>query len=158
MVTAQWLSQSELFAGLSARQLESIAALCREETYPAHATVFQEGEPAKLMYILVQGSVALRVQLKGRPDTTRVTGVTQPGAAFGWSALVEPRQYTASAVTVEETHVVVLDGTSFLATLREHPEVGFVVMHNLAKVVASRLRSAYEQFTSLLQPGLISHG
>ncbi len=158
MITAEWLEGSELFSGLAAHQLEPIAALCREETYPAGATIFVEGEPAARVYLLVRGSVDLRVQLTGRPDTTRVTGVSEPGAAFGWSALVKPGRYTASAVTVEDTRVAVLEGDALLATLRERPDVGFHVMHNLAQVIAGRLGSAYGQFTSLLQPGLISHG
>jgi CRP-like cAMP-binding protein len=158
MLSAEWLTNSDLFAGLDTRQVEPILKLCRETSCPAQSVVFEEGSEARTIYLLQEGEIALRVQLRLRPDSTRVSGVTQSGAVVGWSALVAPQRYTATAVATQPSRIAAIDGTALLRLLRDNPAVGFQVMHNLAGIISGRLRNVYEQFTALAEPGLISHG
>jgi len=158
MLSAEWLVNSELFAGLDARQVEPILKLCQETSCPAGFVVFEEGSEARSVYLLREGEIAVRVQLRLRPDSIRISSATQPGAVFGWSALVAPRRYTATAVTIQPASIVTIDGMALLRFLEDEPAVGFQVMRNLAGIISGRLRNAYEQLAAPPEPGLISHG
>ncbi len=158
MLSAEWLTKSELFAGLDAGQVEPIVGLCRGMSLPAQSIVFEEGGEARTIYLLQDGEIALRVRVRQGLEAARVSGATQPGAVVGWSALIMPHRYTAMAVTVQPSHVVAIDGAALLGSLQLSPAVGFQVMRNLAGVISGRLRNAYEQVTSSTEPGLISQG
>ena len=87
-----------------------------------------------------------------------VAAIKEKGRVFGWSSLVETRQYTSSAVCMEDSKVLTIKGKDLLALLEKMPAAGFVVMRRLAGIASSRLRSTREQLIATLVPGLISHG
>jgi hypothetical protein len=45
--TAAWLGGNPVFAGISARDIESLAAVALEEAHRARASNFMEGEPSR---------------------------------------------------------------------------------------------------------------
>jgi len=130
---------SLIFSGLNKKEKDKVLALGNKETISPNSTIFSEGESAEKLYIMEQGRVAIKALLKeGR--WVPVCAVT-PGDVFGWSCLVPPYRFTASAVVLEETVV-----TSFLASdLRklfvEEPGIGYYMMQNTAQLVTSRLKN-----------------
>lgn len=151
------LKSSKLFNGLSDEVLEKIAGICREESYKRGATIISEGDRAQNLYILEEGLVAIRIQPAAQ-ESIMVSALKEKGQIFGWSALVEPGKYSASAVCLEDSKVIVIQAATLLALLEEFPAVGFVVMRKLVAIVGSRLRDTQQQLTSALTSGLISHG
>ena len=71
MVSIEALRGCELFGELNDAELGEMAALCREESYPAGATIFTEAEMAEDIYILQEGRVILQIQLH---SMTQVSG------------------------------------------------------------------------------------
>ena len=151
------IEESELFKDLSQDVLKKIAAFSQEAEYPRGATIFLE-EEARYLYVLEQGLVTLRIDVPGREERVMVTAIRDRGEVFGWSSLVKPYTYTAAAVCLEATKVIVVDGVKLMRLLEEDPESGFVVMKNVAAIIVSRLHKARAALTSALTPGLISHG
>lgn len=158
MAIVDILRNSELFRGLSDEVLKTIAGVCQEETYNRGTTIFSEREDAQKLFILEEGLVALRIQPAAQEKSIMVTAIKEQGQIFGWSSLVEPAQYTSSAVCMEDSKVLAITRKDLLTLLEESPAVGFMVMRRLAGIVSSRLRSTREQLISALAPGLISHG
>jgi len=151
------IEESELLKGLSQDVLKKITAFSQEAEYPRGATIFLE-EEARHLYVLERGLVTLRIDVPGREEKVMVTAIRDPGEVFGWSSLVKPYTYTAAAVCLEASKVIVVDGIKLMRLLEEDPAAGFIVMKNVAAIVASRLRKARAARTSALTPGLISHG
>jgi CRP-like cAMP-binding protein len=48
-----------LFSELSAEQMQSVRELCLEECFYPGYTLFQDGDPATKMYVLVDGEIEL---------------------------------------------------------------------------------------------------
>ena len=140
MITPQRLSQVSLFEGFSPEQLAPIAELCQEVTGQQGEVLFWEGEKAERLYILLEGEVSLFVQLTSRPERVTVAVVNQPNAMFGWSGVVAPYHYTASALCEADSRLAVLDGQSLIQRLEENPAMGFVVIQRIAAVISDRLR------------------
>jgi CRP/FNR family cyclic AMP-dependent transcriptional regulator len=142
MVTVGTLRPCELFAGLTDEELSEIAAITREQVYDAGAVICAEQEQADHLFILSKGCVQVDVRLHSPLEAGGETTIeeVQPGRIFGWSSLVKQRRFTASARAVEPSSVLVVDASELNAVFDRHPHLGFVVMKQLAEVIASRLR------------------
>jgi CRP-like cAMP-binding protein len=158
MVSVQTLRDSDLLGELGDEKLEQIARLCREEVYPGRATIVQEDEEAPTLYILQDGLVTIRIQSTVHEGGLMVDAVNERGRTFGWSALIEPRRYTASAVCLGEVKVLAIDGADLMKLLEEDLQLGFTVMKKVAEIISWRLRNTRSQLRSAGAEGLITHG
>lgn len=142
MVTTEALVSCELFAGLCPAELEQIAAIANEESYQAGDLIFAEQEVAERLFVLWEGRVQVHVQLRSplEPDGEATIEEVEPGRVFGWSSMVKQRRFTASARALEQVRVLVIEASELNALFDRDPHIGFVVMKQLAEVIASRLR------------------
>lgn len=135
------IREVELFDRIPSHIIDEIAAFAVEEKHPLDHVLFRRGEDADYLYILEDGQVALTT-----PGEKQVTfPISETGAIFGWSALVEPRKYTATAECSMDSQVVKIDGERLLRVFENHPHEGLTVMRRLAGVVASRLIRTYQR-------------
>lgn len=142
MTIIDTLKSSELFGGLETEQLEKVFALCREVSYQAGVTIFNERSEAAEAYIVADGRVVLEMEV--RPVRNRAaipTGVevVSKGECFGWSALVEPHLYTLSARCLTNCTAVALRGDKLLKTMRDDPGLGYQVTRQMARLISRRL-------------------
>ena len=135
------LQEIDLFKGIDSGIMNEIANICSEENYAKDTVLFKKGEEANSLYILEDG--AIDISIKG--DKPLSLPVNNPGEMFGWSALVEPNRYTATAQCVKESKVIELDGELLTRILERHPSEGLTVMKRLAGVIASRLVSRFQE-------------
>ena len=137
------IREVELFEGIPSHVIDEIAHLAGKESFPAEHVLFREGEFAESLYILKDGQVAITIQGK-----TPVTfPIDEPGSAFGWSALVEPRRYTATAEFTMDSQVIKIDGERLLRVFENHPLDGLTIMRRVAGVISRRLIRSYERFS-----------
>lgn len=101
---------------------------------PAGVIVFQEGEPARDMYVLLQGTAEISVG-------GELVEIAQPGALLGELALVDAGPRSATVITRTDCRVVSVNTPQFDLLVRESPEFGRHVM----KVMAERLRRTNEK-------------
>ena len=143
------LSRSQVFKGLQEDEVSLFIPLREELTVERGESIFREGNPARYLFVVEEGRVALTMTLS-RPDgsVTHPTTVASlgPMEAFGWSSLVEPRVLRFSALAVEPSRLTRLDGRALQAVMEEHPSVGYRVMVNLTQLLGSRLARTREAF------------
>jgi signal transduction histidine kinase len=157
-IIVERLARSDIFGDLAQDELAAIAQFCSERTYDEGQAVLIEGEPAKYLFLVERGKLALekKVQL-GRHSTPRNATIDYilPGTTAGFSALTQPHIYSTSAICVEPTRVIVIDGSGLLTFLEGHPAAGMKVMNTLVTVVGSRYRTAIGTLTYFLS--VVSH-
>lgn len=132
----------ELFTGLDDQELAEIAAIAYKETYAVGDLICAEQELANQIFILCQGRVQVHIQLRSslEPDGETTIEEVEPGRIFGWSSLVKQRRFTASARALEPATVLIINANDLNALFDRRLHIGFVVMKQLAEVIASRLR------------------
>lgn len=150
MPTREPLSDFPLFKDLPEDLLAKLSGLASEERFAAGETAFREGERASQLHFLLEGSVTLKVRLTSRPESVTVSAVDQRYESFGWSGIVPPYHYTASAHCERDCRVLLLPGEGFLQALREDPRSGFVVMQRIAEIIASRLSNSRQALLKTL--------
>lgn len=147
MVSVDVLCPCELFVGLGREELEQVAAIATEEAYQSGELICAERELADRLFVLCKGRVQVHVRLQSllEPGGEMTIEEVEPGRIFGWSSMVKQQRFTASARALEPVTVLVIQASDLYALFDRDPHIGFVVMKQLAEVIASRLRHTREQ-------------
>ena len=158
-MNAETLENLSFFHGLDPADREALLAISERRRYGAGETIFAEGDPPGSLRVLVSGLVSLRQKLKGSSGDAQMAAVSEPGAVFGIAALVGAEHlYPHSAVTVEPTEVIEIEGDRLLALFESDPAAGVRILLRFSQYMAAKLSAAREQIRSRVRPGLISHG
>jgi len=134
-------SQIDLVKGLQESDANAVLALATRQSIPSGGELFRLGAEATSLYIIERGRIALTLplQVQGREEDILVEE-RLPGQTVGWSALIPPHRFTLKATSPLETDVLVISRDALTTYFASHPDVGYVVTHNLASVVGSRLQ------------------
>ena len=128
------LRKVDILEGLAEEELQSIAQYFEEENVNAGVTLCEEGARAERLYVLEQGTVSISFKKGGQYD------IDIPGKIVGWSFLVPPFLYTASAVAKTPSKILVIKSPDFYYVIHKEPKMGMKVINNLAQVIVSRLK------------------
>lgn len=129
----------DILNGLDEEQRRQFKSLGTIENYDANRTIFTEDAEARTLYLVERGQIAVTTQLVGRVRLP-VSMITA-GYAFGWSALVPPYRYTASAAALLQSRVLAFEREALLSMMRANPQLGLTIMQNIASTFTSRLRT-----------------
>jgi len=117
--------------------LNKMLPLWREAFYEKGATIIHQNTRARLLLVLLKGTVALSLR-RGEGELV-IEMVKKKGALFGWSALVPPKKYTATAKALEDTRVLTIAGRDIENFLKSHPTWGLLFYQRLSSLIAIRL-------------------
>ncbi|HWN20715.1 MAG TPA: cyclic nucleotide-binding domain-containing protein [Gaiellaceae bacterium] len=132
MVDPGTLARLSLFAGLGAPQLEAVAAVLDDASFPRGARVIREGFDGEAFYVITAGEAA--VQIDGQ-ERARL----RPGDFFGEVSILTGDVTGADVVAeTEELRCAVLAGAELVPLLRAHPELAVQMLTTSAR----RLQSA----------------
>lgn len=140
MVSPELLQRYTFFNSLTDEQLNAIATVGSEKSFPKDSILFKEHTAADRLMLLLEGGVELFYAGGGEgagADSTVCPIV--PGAIFGVSSLIKPYQYTASARTAVPVRVVDFDGAALRRMAENDPMLDHVLMNNVAAAVLARL-------------------
>jgi CRP/FNR family cyclic AMP-dependent transcriptional regulator len=153
MVSPETLRRLALFASIDDEMIKCIAMAGEVKAVEKGEWLFQEGETAKHLFIILRGRVEIEVSLG--PQELHQIGVCSlmEGDLFGWSALVDPYQYQLGAVTSTQCHLVQFNGVRLCEIFAHHPSVGYLMMSRITKIIGSRLINLRIQFVSLIEGG-----
>jgi CRP-like cAMP-binding protein len=144
------LRDSPFFAGVEAEDLAALGPAGRFRRLNRGEPVITEGAPASAFSVLVSGSVALSFETEappqdGGPDETGnadpLQTISHPGYPIGWSALVPPYVYRATATAREPTVVLTLERKELEQRARDRPSFGVRLMQAVIGLVGARLRA-----------------
>jgi len=133
------MQEADLFDGVSEQVVREIAEEGEDVAFGEGAVIFNEGDISRHVYELIEGSVDLIMMKK---EIVHLT-VSRAGQIFGWSALVQPYQRTATAKCTAPTRVIRISRDSIEKIEEKHPHEGLAIMKNLTRIMAERLRGAY---------------
>ena len=132
--------ESVLFKGVSNRVIGEIGRGAAEVVFEPDTVIFKSDDEASTIYELVEGTVEIMVLEKEHMQFT----VARPGEIFGWSAMVEPYVYTATARAATRVKAIGITRDIIEATVTRHPAEGLIIYKNLAGIIGQRLKSSYQ--------------
>ena len=129
------LRKIPLFSVLDDEALKSLAAHSKTASYSAHHTIFWMNESPRYLYVVLSGSVRIFYTNKEGQEVTLT--VLHPHAYFGELALIDGGPHSATARTVDESMVLMVNGDFFIGLLKHNVQLTYLLM----EVLCSRLRS-----------------
>lgn len=103
--TLELLAGSPFFEGFDPQDLAELASHARMIAFQATERVFAEGDPATAFFLLVSGAVGLSfaAEVGKEHPSLAVQTIAHAGHPIGWSAMVEPYVYRATATARTST-------------------------------------------------------
>ncbi|MEO6001944.1 MAG: Crp/Fnr family transcriptional regulator [Opitutus sp.] len=121
----------QLFSGLAAPDLESIAGFSLLRNIPKGGYLFREGEPSEGFYVVQKGAINVhRVSAAGKEQ---VIYVFRAGESLAEASLAVEHGYPANARAVESSSVVVVPKGPFLGLLAQRPELGLRMLGSMSQ-------------------------
>jgi len=140
------------FTGLSAAEIQLLAPFFTPQTWVAGTVIFEQGDYAEYLYLVVSGEITIRY----KPDDGPMMNMThvQPGGIFGWSAAMGNPTYTSGAVCALDSEVLRIRGADLRMLCEKHLELGKVILDRLSAIVAARQLSQQGRVNSMLANGM----
>ncbi len=146
------IKTSRMFWQLSDEHVDKLAQLCHEASYDAGTTIFNEGESANEFYIIVEGRVALEMELRiaQRARRRMTSDVLKSGDVLSWPALTDSPVHNDSAVCIENTKLLAFDGEAVRKLCAADPVLYRTVGNQIINIVAQRMSNAAETLARVL--------
>jgi CRP-like cAMP-binding protein len=110
---------------------------------PPGTVLFNEGDRGEEMYILQSGRVKISKRIRGVEKTL---ATLEKGEFFGEMAILNDKPRSASAETIEECEMLMIDRKTFDALIRGNAEIAV----RFIKRLADRLRETNDQMEALM--------
>lgn len=155
MISPELIRRYPFFAGLDHGQIDLLAQVAQERSVDEGHRFFREGDVLDAFYLLVEGSVAIVMEVPdreaaGEDVAGQLTGEMKTkdivvsgigtGDVFGWSCLVAPHEASAGAVAKTECRVVAFDGGQLAKAFEDDWRLGYLMSQKAANVMRDRLR------------------
>ena len=140
-----------IFSGLDAHHVSQLSPYMIESHFLKDQVIFQQGQPAENLYILITGEVVIHYKPYDGPPLT--VARIEPGGVFGWSSALARDVYTSGATAVEDSCVLRIRGANLHELCQKYPETGMVLLDRLAGVIAERLRNTHTEILGILSQG-----
>jgi CRP-like cAMP-binding protein len=133
--------ESDLLAGLSPDDASQVLVLGGTRALSPGEVIFELGDEARDLYLVKKGRVELTLPMRVG-GTQEDVPVEERMAAqmLGWSALVPPHRFTLKATATVETELLAIPREDLQRFFTSRPELGLVVMTNLAAIVGQRFQ------------------
>ena len=148
----KFLSEIPVFQGLHKHALGKLLGIMYAKTYLPDEVVFEEYEAGRALFIIESGEVAIIKSITHSPGHTedKILARLGPGSFFGEMALLEELPRSATVKTTKDSVLHFVYKVKFDSFVEKHPGIGVKILHNLAKVLSSRLRETSDSYTKHL--------
>ena len=150
MISPETLRFYPLFAHQDAEMLRQIAMLADEKHVETDHTLFFEGEVANQLFLIVDGSVVLTMNMghRGEQNIEELEPLGK-GELIGWSSIVPPHLYKMGAYADQDSQLVAFNAEKLRALLDANPVFGYHFVQKIAEVIGARLISKCVQLMSI---------
>ena len=147
------LKESSIFKGLTDDALASLAAIVREESYPAGQPIYREHDEATAMYLVQTGEVEIRKSFRRDPAKSKILTIVEETDFFGDLAFFGKAKRSADAVARTDTKLWKLDYDDLLRIKGSDTASAVNVLQALLRMLVPKLNSLIEEHAVLFELG-----
>ena len=143
------LASFPLFAALSAEEHERLAEMSEIVVYPGGSVVFEEGDAAGDIFLMLEGHVTLCMRVPAQPDACFLS--LRVGELLGWSSMLARRR-VATARVMGDSRLLRLPASALLELCELDHHVGYAIMRQAFEEMADRLQTTRLQLLDIFGP------
>jgi CRP/FNR family cyclic AMP-dependent transcriptional regulator len=135
------LKKISLLRGLDESELSFISRFCESKSFGVGEICQVEGQSSNRINFIVKGKVGAVVRIPNisYSNSEIVLDTLGVGDVFGWSALIKGTTWS-NLKALEPTEVLYAGANEMIKLCEENNHLGYILMRNLAGLIASRLR------------------
>ena len=137
-----FLSEVDLFRGLSERHLERIAALCEDFAYSAGDYLGFQDEPGDRLYLVRSGEITATT---GPADNPLEVRTVVSHEAFPVAALFNPPILVTTSRAATDGTAFIIPRVRLLELCEIEPIIGMRIFNNASAILASRYRNTLDR-------------
>jgi len=132
-------------------------SICESASFPKQKTIYQEGERAKYLYLIQSGRVKIT---RLHPDGKEyISDIFTEGDYFGYVALIEDQPYQETAITLENTELLLIPKEYFLQQIFQDHQVTLTFIRLLSQAIDQKeerlLQLAYSSLRKRVAAALV---
>ncbi len=131
------LSRISVWGGLTGEQQAKVYERLEVGTFKKGEYIFRKGDQPSHIYIVKRGTIDL---LTSDEDVSVQKETIETGGCFGVAALMAMQTHMVTAITAEDTEVMVLSREALLGLYKEDITLFALLMMNIAREIARRLK------------------
>ena len=124
-----------IFEGLGDGELRKMASLFTQKLYRAGEKIFDKGDSGKEAYVVMRGSIDILLAENKKPIAT-----ISNGQILGELAFLDGAARGAIARASQPSILLIIQRSAFNMLAQQEPQLGMVVMRNIARELSNRLR------------------
>lgn len=101
--------------------------------------LIEEGTESPNLYIVESGDIEVTFSVPGEENYLKACRLRE-GSVVGEMALLEDDVHSARVIAASKSSVIEINSKKFEAFLDQNPDIGYIVMRNLARALSGRLR------------------
>lgn len=148
-MSPETLKNFRLFDGLGDTELRSLSAIADQVCLERGTVVFTENSPAHALYLLLDGWVDILVNTDAQGSRRELVTILTCGDLFGWSAIIEPHVYAASAVCASPVKAIQMEGADLRRLFESNNTLRSLIIERICQMIAAQLRAARIQIVKL---------
>lgn len=141
-------SEMSIAENFSDDELKIFENLFVKETYETGQKIIEEGEEDKDIFILLKGSVSVKILLSGKDNYKRVSTYSE-GVLFGEIAMLDGKPRTADVIADRKSEIYRLPYNQFELLCKNHPAIAIKLLTKIGSELSSRLRSVMNELREL---------
>jgi CRP-like cAMP-binding protein len=163
MLEIQELSNFRVFEHMTQSKLVALKDRAAVKEFGPGQCIFNQNDMADFLYGILEGQVELQVVFRDKMLETNIAyeesvintlhTIDRPliletldsGDLFGWSSMVGNERYTTAAMAIEPTRVFAIQAKTLRSILDADPDMGYVFMNHLSKIINDRLNGQIEK-------------
>ncbi len=120
---------------------EALIDIFRSEDVPAGRAVLEEGQTNSRLFIVLAGSVSVKLPKRARRVSEVRLATLGAGDIFGEYSVFDGQPVSATVFAVQDTRIAWVEKSALDGYVDAHPEAGRRVHEGLLKVLVGRLRA-----------------
>jgi CRP/FNR family cyclic AMP-dependent transcriptional regulator len=149
MQIERMLKGNELFQSLSVKDVHKISDLSAVKEFDRNDIIFKNEQPGSHIYVLLDGLVSLALPSAPQELGLNIARV-EKGEIFGLSPLLNSPRYTATAMCLARSKVLMVEAKSFRKILEKDHVVGMDVMSRVARIYFDRYINLLQRMQQVL--------
>ncbi len=133
----KFLHEYPLFSGLNEEQMQAVMEVCREECFLPDAILFEEGKPAKEIFVLVEGKVEESFTVdEAKLCLLRPVGV---GEIIGCPGLVPPYTQRCTVRSLTQIEVLAIDAVGLRQLFEQNCQLAVSIQQHIIEALLERI-------------------
>lgn len=135
------LAQHPLLRDLESTARDAFVDVFHAEDVPAGRSVLDEGQANSRLFIVLEGSVSVKLPKRARRVSEVRLATLGPGDLFGEYSVFDGQPVSATVFAVEDTRVAWVEKSALDAYVDGHSEAGRHLYERFLRTLVSRLRA-----------------